>query len=446
MRRALVLASVVLLVLVATERRAGEPGRHLPAGDGPAFWTPVVEHRQPFQNCVFVTSEDPADGFAFTPVVEGVRFDIDADGTPDSVSWTVAGSRVAFLALDQDGDGAITSARELVGERTTPGARGAPGALLALAADASNDAGARRASIDPDDALFLRLLLWTDANHDGVSQPPELRHARDAFANIGLGFSAAHREDRHGNQIRYRGFAHVRTNDGPVVTAEDEAARRRPMYEVCLAGQPAQPPAELPVAAVAKLAESLAAARGHGSHVWRDTAPFNADGTLAGYVEIPRGERRKWEFDMGGNARIVDRVMPADPGGYPVNYGFVPQTSSYDVDPFDVLVLGPPLDGGRLVSGIVVGLMHMEDEKGLDSKVVISPVDGDGRALHALTDEERQRIGGYFSRYKLHEPGKFSTVPGWDGPEAGRAFVRMTHAFFRECLAARGSACRVTPR
>ena len=90
------------------------------------------------------------------------------------------------------------------------------------------------------------------------------------------------------------------------------------------------------------------------------------------------GELTKDQFDMSTNARKgpVDRVMPDGMGGYPVNYGYVPQTVSYDGDPFDVLVLGPALPGGELVQGVIVGLMLMEDEKGLDSKV-ISPVDGE---------------------------------------------------------------------
>src|SRR5687767_12514240 len=70
------------------------------------------------------------------------------------------------------------------------------------------------------------------------------------------------------------------------------------------------PPHELPEIATAQLAESLEAARQHTSHVWRDTPPLNEDGTVNAYVEIPRGERRKWEFDMKANARAVDRVMP----------------------------------------------------------------------------------------------------------------------------------------
>jgi inorganic pyrophosphatase len=206
-----------------------------------------------------------------------------------------------------------------------------------------------------------------------------------------------------------------------------------------LAQAPGTPPRVLPATAAAQLAGSIAAARPHASHVWRDTAPLNADGTVNGYVEIPRGERRKWEFDMKGNARRVDRVMPAALGGYPVNYGFVPQTVSYDGDPFDVLVLGPALPGGRIVKGAIVGVMYMEDEKGLDSKVVISPLDAGGKPRYALTAADQKRIGGYFARYKEHEPGKFSKVPGWGTPAEGLAFVQTTHAFFRECANAMGT-------
>jgi inorganic pyrophosphatase len=195
----------------------------------------------------------------------------------------------------------------------------------------------------------------------------------------------------------------------------------------------AGPPNLLPATAVNTLAASLKAASSHKTHLWRDTPPINDDGSVNGYIEIARGDRRKWEFDMRANRRAIDRMMPVSVGGYPVNYGYVPQTVSYDGDPFDVLVLGPPLPDGRFVRGVAVGLMHMEDEKGLDSKIVISRTGADGRPLHQLTAAVQQEIGDYFRRYKRHETGKFSTVPGWGSAEEGLAFVRTTHAFFRQC-------------
>ena len=193
------------------------------------------------------------------------------------------------------------------------------------------------------------------------------------------------------------------------------------------------PPRVLPATAAAQLVQSLQAAREHTSHVWRDTSPMNDDGTVNAYIEIPRGELRKFEFDMKANARAIDRVMPPEIGGYPVNYGFVPQTVSYDGDPFDVLVLGPALPGGEFAVGVIVGLMFMEDEKGLDSKVVTSLLDSNGKPRHSLSSSDRKRIGGYFARYKQHEPGKFSKVPGWGSPADGLTHVQTAHAFFHEC-------------
>ena len=107
-------------------------------------------------------------------------------------------------------------------------------------------------------------------------------------------------------------------------------------------------PSTLPATAVKILAASLNAARAYKSQPWRDTPPTNSDGTVNAYIEIARGDRRKWEFDMRANRRAIDRMIPISIGGYPVNYGFVPQTVSYDGDPFDVLGTRPAASGRPL--------------------------------------------------------------------------------------------------
>jgi inorganic pyrophosphatase len=212
------------------------------------------------------------------------------------------------------------------------------------------------------------------------------------------------------------------------------------------AAQKTLAPDVLPPIGTTQLMKSLKAAEGHARHVWRDTPPLNADGTVNAYVEIEKDDRRKWEFDMRAAARAIDRVMPGSIGGYPVNYGFVPQTVSYDGDPFDVLVLGPPIAGGTLVRAVIVGLMLMEDEKGLDSKVVVSPLARDGRPRHSLTPGDQTRIGRYFALYKQHEAGKYSKVPGWGSADEGRAHVTTTHAFFLHCRQRAGRPCRLPDR
>jgi inorganic pyrophosphatase len=201
-------------------------------------------------------------------------------------------------------------------------------------------------------------------------------------------------------------------------------------------------PDTLPAPAAAKLRASLEAAKPHAKHLWRDTPPMNADGTINGYIEIARGDLRKWEFNIAKHARAIDRMIPKEVGGYPINYGIVPQTVSYDGDPFDILVLGPPIEGGTFVRGLPVGLMLMEDDHIVDSKVVVSPLDGSGRPLYQLTDAVRREVGAFFNRYKLHIPGASTSVPGWEAKENGVALVRLTHAFFLECRE-RSTECRV---
>jgi hypothetical protein len=81
--------------------------------------------------------------------------------------------------------------------------------------------------------------LWRDVNHDGKSDAGELRPAEDELAAIGLGYGRHRRMDGHGNQSRLRGFVHVRTAPGKntAIAPEDDRARRRYMYEVCLVAQ-----------------------------------------------------------------------------------------------------------------------------------------------------------------------------------------------------------------
>jgi inorganic pyrophosphatase len=227
------------------------------------------------------------------------------------------------------------------------------------------------------------------------------------------------------------------------VTVILRAALPLALSTLTLSAQFSPPSTELPPSATTQLVRSLDASKAHLRHVWRDTPPLNDDGTVNAYIEISVGDRRKWEFDMREHTRAIDRMIPAAIGGYPVNYGFVPQTVSYDGDPFDALVLGPPLDGGRLVRGVIVGLMFMEDEKGLDSKVVLSLRGGNGQPRDRLTAADERRIGGYFRRYKEGQPGMFSRVPGWGSIADGLAYIRTTHAFFRDCRDRAGAPCRL---
>ena len=191
--------------------------------------------------------------------------------------------------------------------------------------------------------------------------------------------------------------------------------------------RPSTPPTALPEAAAEKLRESVADARPHDRHGWRDTAPLNDDGTVNVYVEIARGSSEKWEFDMEKNRRELNRMVPASLGGYPTGYGFIPRTVGTDGDPFDGLVLGGTPAGGVLVRGHVLGIMHMTDEKGPDAKIVVTAEPNPVLRAAMLDAAEKARIAHFFNRYKAADDDaeSFACVSGWgDAAEARRWLAR----------------------
>jgi inorganic pyrophosphatase len=96
-------------------------------------------------------------------------------------------------------------------------------------------------------------------------------------------------------------------------------------------------------------------------------------------IEIPiGGEPVKYEVDKAPGALFVDRFLHTAMY-YPCNYGFVPHTLAEDGDPVDVLVAGRnPVIPGAVVLVRPIGALILEDEAGMDEKILAVPVD----ALH----------------------------------------------------------------
>ena len=99
---------------------------------------------------------------------------------------------------------------------------------------------------------------------------------------------------------------------------------------------------------------------------------------------------------------------------YPCNYGFVPHTLADDGDPIDVMVIGRmPVQAGTVMRANPIGVLKMEDEAGMDEKILAKPIDSItpiNRKIKSYRDVpeiDLQRIAHFFEHYKDLEPNKW---------------------------------------
>jgi hypothetical protein len=156
--------------------------------------------------CSPVILDVEGNGFHLTNVEHGVRFDLPGNGIKQQMAWTAAGSGDAFLALDRNGNGIIDDGTELFGNYTEQPDSDHRNGFIALAEyDKPENGGNGDGVIDSHDRIYPSLLLWTDVNHDGLTQPGELQSlaSKDVEA-IELQFQETRRRDGFGNDLKYR--------------------------------------------------------------------------------------------------------------------------------------------------------------------------------------------------------------------------------------------------
>lgn len=144
-------------------------------------------------------------GLQLTSGEDAVLFDLNGDGTLDRTAWIEPGNEQGFLVLDRNANGMIDDGRELFGAVTEQPISDEPNGCLALAVfDEPASGGNGDGQMSSQDTVFDLLNVWIDENHDGLSQPVELRALGEAgVVSISLNYVVSGRRDRHGNFLRY---------------------------------------------------------------------------------------------------------------------------------------------------------------------------------------------------------------------------------------------------
>ncbi len=157
---------------------------------------------------------------------------------------------------------------------------------------------------------------------------------------------------------------------------------------------------------------------------WKDLPAGDKPPDLLNMViEVHSGSRDKYEYDINLEAFVLDRIIPSSVV-FPVEYGFVPRTWYDDGDPLDIMALSfAPLTVGCVVKVRVVGSLIIEDEEGLDAKI-LSVLVSDRRFegynnVSDVHEHQLTEIQEFFETYKRLEPHKWAKVKEWkDAKEA----------------------------
>lgn len=159
-------------------------------------------------SCSPIVVDVLGNGLSLTNANNGVNFNLDYVGEAERLGWITSGSDDAWLVLDRNNDGVIDSGKELFGNVTAqePAPQNQMNGFRALALfDGAGYGGNGDGKINRNDAIFDRLRLWRDDNHNGISESCELFLLRDlGLRRIDLDYRESQRVDAHGNQFKFR--------------------------------------------------------------------------------------------------------------------------------------------------------------------------------------------------------------------------------------------------
>ncbi|MBU1015400.1 inorganic diphosphatase [Patescibacteria group bacterium] len=134
------------------------------------------------------------------------------------------------------------------------------------------------------------------------------------------------------------------------------------------------------------------------------------------FIEIPKGSRNKYEVDEKTGEIKLDRVLYSSVY-WPVEYGFIKGTKGEDGDPLDIMIFSSsPTFPGCVVEAEVIGYLEMEDESGVDHKVLavptakIDPRLGHIKDIGDVPEFWKTELKEFTEVYKRLEPEKWVKV------------------------------------
>jgi inorganic pyrophosphatase len=147
-------------------------------------------------------------------------------------------------------------------------------------------------------------------------------------------------------------------------------------------------------------------------------------------VEIPAGNRNKYEWDEHARVIRLDRVL-SSAVYYNFDYGFIEGTRAGDGDHTDaMLLIDEPTFPGCHVWARPVGGLKMTDEKGIDFKVLCvalaDPLYRHVDALAQVSPHKLLEIEHFFDTYKNLED-KSVDIQGWAGVAETLLLLRDDH-------------------
>ncbi len=162
--------------------------------------------------------------------------------------------------------------------------------------------------------------------------------------------------------------------------------------------------------------------------------------TLKVLLEIPAGSSVKYELDEETGEMCLDRLMPTAMR-YPVNYGLIEETLGEDGDALDTLIfISQDIVPGIIAKCKVIGVLGMEDEEGIDHKIIcvpattkIDPICGAWTSLDDIPPAKKLEIKHFFEHYKDLEKDKWVKLQDWGGiDEAWKIIKKAQDKFEKE--------------